>query len=131
MHVYCSIKFPFSSLQLYHGLQLNMFFLCMRDNYKVDDRLSYIFFITRRMFIASVACINQFHGLRTFCSYDVSFPLFLDIYISACVTDTFALRAPITVTCGVKECPLPAANNAERVIIRRRYVKALFKVATM
>jgi hypothetical protein len=38
------INFFFRLLQLNHGLLFNMFFLYMRDNYKVDDCLSYIFY---------------------------------------------------------------------------------------
>jgi hypothetical protein len=38
------INFFFRLLQLNHGLLFNMFFLNMRDNYKVDDCLSYIFY---------------------------------------------------------------------------------------
>jgi hypothetical protein len=37
------INFFFRLLQLNHRLLFNMFFLYMRDNYKVDDCLSYIF----------------------------------------------------------------------------------------
>jgi hypothetical protein len=64
------------------------------------------------MFIASVACINQFHGLRRFCTYDVSFPLFLAIYIYIGLCDRY-ICAPSANHSNVRCQRVPATSSKQ------------------